>query len=479
MIVRQPVHAPLLPLCACLMAGIAAGYYFPLCMRLLFVLLIIIVPLTALLYRFRRLQSGGIALCTILIGMLLTVIQVDRLHTPPLSHDLIIISPPIDKGKTIVMDALTADGKKVRLRMMKDAPVTLGGGLTVDNDSRPITYYPLYFDSHGYSGEVFAGYGQWRGKEVSTSGLSLLQRVRLRMLLFRERLLENYRQQGLDQDAYAIAAAMTLGDKTSLTQELRETYSITGASHVLALSGLHLGIIYWFVTLLTVGRRWRILSQTATILLLWTFAFLTGLAPSIIRAALMLTVYALLSIGYRNKTSINVLAFTAICMLAAQPLMLFDISFQLSFMAVFSILLFFPLLNSVFSAHYLQEHWLLRWIWGLTVLSVAAQIGTAPLVAYHFGRFSCYFLLTNFIVVPGAYLIIGTALLLLVMQHAVIASVLAGIITGTTAILSYIAVLPGASIDHLHPSLLQTMLLYVVIACLYVLWHILWKNKSI
>lgn len=304
-----------------------------------------------------------------------------------------------------------------------------------------------------------------------------LQQTREYMLQVREGLTEQYLTAGLEGESYAIVSAMTLGDKTALTRDIRDTYSVTGASHVLALSGLHLGIIYWFITLLITGRRWRIVSQIVTILAIWAFTFLTGLAPSTMRAATMLTVYALLQIGHRERASINVLAFTAIVMLLIQPKAVFDIGFQLSYMAVASILLFYPLINGLIPKPFQQEHTIVRWLWGMVGVSLAAQLGVAPLIAFYFHRFSTWFLLTNNIVIPGAYLILIGALVLLVTGSPWVAGLLAAGVTLMNQWLGTIASWPLASIEGLYPSVLQVVLVYVVIACLYVMAKVMIKEE--
>ena len=131
---------------------------------------------------------------------------------------------------------------------------------------------------------------------------------------------------------------MVLGDKSALTQELRDVYAVTGASHVLALSGLHLSIIFMLLTLLLGGSRsFTLHSSLFTILSVWAFVFLVGMSTSVVRSATMLTVYALLSLGHRDKMSVNTLAFTAIVMLAVSPLSLYDVGFQIR-----ALLLLFP-----------------------------------------------------------------------------------------------------------------------------------------
>ena len=244
---------------------------------------------------------------------------------------------------------------------------------------------------------------------------------------------------------------------------------MTGASHILALSGLHLGIIYALLSLLVVGRRWQMVSQVAIILSIWAFVFLVGMSTSVVRSAIMLTVYALLAIGHRQKMSVNTLAFTAIAMLLISPQALFDVGFQMSFMAVFSILLFTPLFYRPFSSEYLMTHRLVKWLWGMVAVSIAAQIGVAPLIAYYFGRFSCLFLLTNFIVIPAATLILYLSLTTLLIPS--IGIVLASIVGLLNTTLLYISTIPGATIDGLHPSVMLTASIYAIIfATYYLLW---------
>ena len=298
---------------------------------------------------------------------------------------------------------------------------------------------------------------------------SRIERTKQYFLHQRSLLLERLETAGLSDDRYAVVAAMALGDRSALTKELKETYSKTGASHVLALSGLHLGIIYALLSMLVVGRRWQMITQVATVLSIWAFVFLTGMSASVVRSAVMLTVYALLALGHRQKMSVNTLAFTAIVMLLVTPKALFDVGFQMSFMAVFSILLFVPLFYRPFSAEYLMTHRAVSWLWGMVAVSVAAQIGVAPLIAYYFGRFSCYFLLTNFIVIPAATLILYLALgTLLIPSLGVVLASMVGLLNTT---LLYIATIPGATIEGLHPSVGLTVAIYgVLLAAYYLLW---------
>lgn len=306
---------------------------------------------------------------------------------------------------------------------------------------------------------------QWVQKQKEPDANTMVGRSRLFFLKQREKLLERYRQQGLEDDAYALVAAMTLGDKTAIDKDLRQTYNISGAAHVLALSGLHMGIIYAALTLLTFGRRRRIVTQALIVIALWAFVFLVGMPASAVRAAAMLSLYALLTLGYREKASINALAFTALVMLSISPYTLFDVGFQMSFLAVLSILVWTPVLNDWVSPA-LQRRWPpLRWAWGLTAVTLAAQLGVAPLIAYYFGRISTYFLLSSFVAIPAVTVIVWLALATLLVPG--LTPVLTAVTNGLNACLDAISRLPGANIEGLRPTLLQVCLTYVLILCVY------------
>lgn len=296
---------------------------------------------------------------------------------------------------------------------------------------------------------------------------SRLDRSKTYFLEQRAKLLDRLFESGVDGSVYAVVAAMALGDKSQLTRELKDTYAVSGASHILALSGLHLGILYTLLSLLFSRRRWQVLSQVVIIVCIWLFVFLVGMSASVVRSAVMFTVYALLSLGHRDKMSVNTLAFAAIVMLLLNPKSLFDAGFQMSFMAVLAILLFYPLFESVWSQPFLFDHRIFKWLWTMLAVSCAAQIGVAPLIAYYFGRFSNYFLLTNLVVVPAATLILYLSLLVLLIPS--LAYLLIYIVEALNHLLSWIATLPGASIEGLHPTLLQVWMTYVIIGAVYLL----------
>ena len=466
--------APLVKIAVCLMAGIVAGDYWELPVPMLFVLAGIVV-VTMLLWKYENLQSLAIAGCFVVLGVLLIQRQkASQAEWPEgeVCYEAVVLSDPIEKPKTMAVDImLTCNQQKLKCYLYKDdrsRALCIGDGLCIQSRIRPNNdwqrgsfNYRRYLEIHGFSGSTFVSSWKWHKAEISLKNLSRLERARLFFLKQRSLLLQRFVHQGIDGEQYAVVAAMVLGDKSALTQELKDVYSITGASHVLALSGLHLGIIYTMLSLLIMGRRWRMVSQILMILAIWAFVFLVGMSTSVVRSAVMLTTYALLSLGHRDKMSLNTLAFTAIILLMLNPISLFDVGFQLSFMAVASILILMPQFEKLFPQGYLLDHPLQKWIWSLVAVSFAAQIGVAPLIAYYFERFSTYFLLTNLIVVPAATLILWLSMVVLVFPS--LAYLLLYIVGLLNTILAKISTLPGASIS-LHPTALQVAMVYVVIA---------------
>ncbi|MBO4719264.1 MAG: ComEC/Rec2 family competence protein [Prevotella sp.] len=484
-------EVPLLKVAVSLMAGIVVGQFVAVVALWLLAILIGLLVLTLLLWRHPHWQSVAISLCFLALGWLLMQRQKESLHmTWPegeVCYEAVVISEPVEKPKTMAVDILlTQSGRRLKAYIYKDdrsRSLTIGDGLRIqshiqsNSDWHRGTFdYRRYLEIHGFTGRTYVAGWKWRKAQILLSNLSNAERTKLFFLKQRSQLLKRFSSQGMADESYAVVAAMALGDKSALTKELKDTYSITGASHVLALSGLHLGIIYTLLSLLIAGRRWQMLSQLLIVLSIWAFVFLVGLSTSVVRAAVMLSLYALLSLGHRDKMSVNTLAFTAIVLLVFNPLTLFDVGFQMSFMAVLAILVWVPLLMNVFPPDNLQSHRVVRWLWAMVAVSVSAQIGVAPLIAYYFGRFSTYFLLTNFIVVPAAMLILWLSLVVLIVPS--LAYLLLYVVGLLNTILSKIALLPGASIDGLHPSLLQVAMIYVIIAAVYLLALCLRKVAS-
>ena len=204
-----------------------------------------------------------------------------------------------------------------------------------------------------------------------------------------------------------IANALLLGQKESLDKEIKKAYSETGTTHILAVSGLHVGIIY-AILLLPTRRfkgdfKFRKGYLLAVVVLIWLYALMTGFSPSVVRAS---TMFSLATAGQmrKKKPSIwNILAFSAMLMMVVEPEVIFDIGFQLSYLAVAGIVGLQP----VIVRWWIPGNVVLEYFWQLAAVSIAAQLVTFPLSVFYFHQFPTYFLLANLVVVPLAFLIMA------------------------------------------------------------------------
>lgn len=322
--------------------------------------------------------------------------------------------------------------------------------------------------------------------------LSSFERTILKAQDFRQQAEQQLHTLHIGEQDFAVIAAMAMGDKSALNQETKEAYSISGTSHILAVSGLHIGIIFQLIILLLGGKHRSKLAIILSTTIVWAYVIFIGFPASAVRAATMLSIYSMVLLSLRPDPTLNTLALAYIIMVLVNPFNIFDIGFQMSFLAVGSILLFYPLFFCLLSSH----SNIIRAIWGLFCVSLAAQIGTLPLIVFYFGRISCYSLITSFIAIPAATLILYLCVLLFILSPLTYISFLASPTEGLmqlvmnvlTSITQFIntafhltSMLPGASIEHVHLSLLQLAILYIAILAGYfafVKWYRL-KEKMV
>ena len=204
-----------------------------------------------------------------------------------------------------------------------------------------------------------------------------------------------------------------MGDQSDITPELRDSYSRTGVAHLLSVSGLHVGIVFLILNLMfgwiRLFRHGTVALGIVVILCLVCYAALTGLSPSVIRAV---TMFSLLQIGLmlsRYTNSLNTLCAAALLLLIWNPYNLYHIGFQLSFAAMVGIITLYQPIARL----WMPRHVLLRWLWSLSLVGITAQIGTFPLVMYHFGQLQLAGLLLNPLIWFTVPVIIGGSLLYL------------------------------------------------------------------
>lgn len=275
-----------------------------------------------------------------------------------------------------------------------------------------------------------------------------------------------------EQRERGIAEALLLGYRDELDRELVQTYSNTGVVHIIAISGMHLGLIYGILLLLfRPFKRWRYARYAypcIIILLLWAFTFMVGATQSVVRAAWMFSFLAAAQTFRRNTNIYNTLAASAFLMLCYNPFVLWDIGFQLSYAAVLGIALVMkPLSNA-----WIFENKLLQHLWNMTSVTIAAQLLTLPISIYHFHQFPNLFFITNIIAVPmGTIVLIGEIILVVLATFPAIAFWIGKAVSACIFMLNefvlWVDAFRFAVTEGIYITSIQTALLYVLIGIAY------------
>lgn len=281
-----------------------------------------------------------------------------------------------------------------------------------------------------------------------------------------------------DPQARGIALALVLGIKNELDDDIRAAYAAAGAMHVLAVSGLHVGIIYLVIAFLLqpLERRgvWgKVIKALLCLLALWSYALLTGMSASVMRAATMFS-FIIVANAIRRQTNIyNTIAASAFFLLMYDPMLLLSVGFQLSYLAVLGIVYLQPKIYRWITPN---SKWL-DWLWGLTAVSIAAQLATFPLGLYYFQQFPVYFWLSNILVIPAAYTILTLGLLSFVVGFTYPAFVshpswlLEKLIQGVNRGVMGIEQLPVSVLKNIYFSPSETVVLYGAIIFLLLLLY--------
>lgn len=271
-----------------------------------------------------------------------------------------------------------------------------------------------------------------------------------------------------ENDNQAIALALLIGDKTEIDPQLRLDYARNGITHILAVSGLHVGILFLVTSSLL--RFLKISKSLPAVFIqlcaLMFYVLITGWSPSVLRSASMFSAVIIGQSLNRSNSIYNNLSLSAFCLLMANPFYLTELGFQLSYLAVLGIVYYQPKIQSLL----IFRPWPLSKIWSLTSLTLSAQILTFPLVIYHFHQFSSFFLITNLIVIPLVTVILCTGFLLLSLgcwplPAMVIGSLLSKALDFVNLMTREISSLSFSTIENIHISLPQTLVSFLIIAC--------------
>ena len=294
----------------------------------------------------------------------------------------------------------------------------------------------------------------------------------------RDFLLETMQKLGVQGEEYSVAAAILLGYDDSLPQELRQKYVAAGAMHILCVSGLHVGVIFmvfsYMLAFLDDRKKWQyVMKNCVLFVLIWFYALIAGLAPSILRATIMLSFVIVGNMINRKGVLLNSLAASAFILLCVNPANLFDVGFQLSYVAVIGIVVLqVPISKVIYSKYKIVNK-----IWEITSVTIAAQIATAPFTIYYFHQFPIYFWLSNLFMTPiSSVVIMGGMIMLLIFFIPYVNIAVAWIVSKMIYVmnfgLSWIESLPYSIVKGLYVndiqfvvSLITLLLLLLLIEC--------------
>ena len=451
-------------------------------------------------YKLRNLYGVFMFLLFVMLGI---TISWTKLQKPkiPLKQNIqaviaSIIEPPDETEKTIKLavkteifvafDTCTKQLVKALLYLQKDSlskkllygdKIIITSGL--DTIQAPVNPYAFNFKRYlKYKQIYFQTYirsDQWQliSTENSKGVKFLANKIRVYLI-------ELLKENKFESEYLGVASAILLGYDQILDPETRDEFANAGAMHVLCVSGLHVGIIYLiFASLFSFLKRYKkgdLLKGILLLLVIWLYAFITGLSPSVLRASCMLS-FIIIGESMNRKASVyNSLAASAFLLLLINPLMLMEVGFQLSYTAVLGIVSIYPILRKRF---YVRNK-ILQKIRDILIVSLAAQLGTFPLAIYYFHQFPLYFLLTNLLVVSFAGIIIYVGFIFFALSavpylNLVLAFVLKQCIRFMNLYVEFIESLPYSSIEGLVFSIPAILLLFLLMVAVF--RSILFRNK--
>ena len=390
---------------------------------------------------------------------------------------------PTAKGYQVVAEVDSVNGAPTRGRLMLFmAQDTLVAGLKAGDCLRltasprqpsgaenPAQFdYRRYLRHQGILWQCYVPQGSCQ--LASHPGASI--GLRYRMLWLQQRWAQQLVAFPLTPRQRGIAQALLLGWRADVDEDTQQRFRQAGITHLLCVSGLHVGVLALLVggLLFFLGRRrWqRIVKGAVQLVAVWFFVLLTGMAPATLRAGVMFSLMILGSMAGRRTSTLNNLATSALLILSFAPMQLFDVGFQLSYAALLGILAWQrPLQNLIpgLSERNSKPHrWLLSKVWGWTCLSTAAQVGTLPLVLYYFHQFPLYFLIANLSVVPFAGVLLATTLLTVLSGGgASITALLRWELDLVDGLTRWVSSLPSALLEDLYCDLPLALLLVLAL----------------
>ena len=314
----------------------------------------------------------------------------------PKSYQIEVYVPDFDENSVLYVD------KKIKRNDIQtgDTLHCLLKPRKIENYTNSGFNYALYMEKRGYYSSSYVKSNDIQIKKLRKPS------IRDKINLLRERYVHKIISSGGSSDESATLIALTIGEKSLLSRDTKNAYSNSGTMHLLAVSGLHVGFIYTFLSIILsfLGntRFSMVLRMVVISATLWIYTAIVGFSPSITRAAIMATIYEMCKILERNGSGLNALSISALLITLFRPQSLFELGFQLSFISILSIILIYPRINAAL----VTKSKVIGYIWTTLSMSVACQIGTSMITICTFNYFPTYFLITNLIAVPLSALIL-------------------------------------------------------------------------
>lgn len=496
---------PLVKLTLCFIAGVISGIYLPfkisivgssLLFGLFFVFVLILRSRfsTKNLLKKSRLASISLIFLILILGNLLANShkQIEnQQHFSNYLDNLSFLKVKISKPIISKEKSIQINGKVLQV-IEKNKEINTKGKLMLyianDSLSRNLKYgdvliiqtkvneiappmnphefdYKQYMSFQNIYHQAYASSKKWYLLENQKGNILLTKIFQLRSHL--KNVIDKYL---VGEKEKAVANAILIGNKEMLDDKLTQSYATSGATHVLAVSGLHVGIIYLvfsFSLSFLKKTRFKSLLPFLLILSIWFYALITGASPSVLRAATMFSFITLGSVFKRHLNIYNTIAASAVVLILINPFIVTEVGFQLSYLAVIGIIFLQPKIYKLF----IVSNWLLDKIWAITAVSIAAQIATFPLGVLYFHQFPNLFWVSNLIVIPAATIIVYLGVAMFVLSpFEILASAIGKILNLVIYTLNFfvgkIDKVPYSLSSGLDITTLETWLIYLIIICL-------------
>lgn len=412
---------PFLRICVPLCAGIASGLYYEPGIIFFGLSAIPVIILFFTSSRFNKYSENNLfwlpfSLSLYLLGLALYNNEknsLSTLQTKPSTFLCTLTDYPEEKPKTLLLNVRlhkVIDDKgshRVKGSMLlyhhKDSIISFTPGdkllirctpIPITNRGNPYEFdYSFFMENLGIKYYAFSQSGS-----ILSVSMEPQRNLRHKALIVREKLIRMYEARGISEENLPLVAALILGEKSRLGQDQKENFIKAGVMHIMAVSGLHAMILSIFIMnlLFFLKKRFNLLRIILTLLFLWSFAFVTGLTPSVLRATIMFSFIQAGGLMHRKVNGINSVLASAFVLILFRPSVIFDAGFLLSYSAVIFIIAFY---RDV----YLMIHppnKVLDWVWQSVAITIIAQLGTLPLTILLFNRFPVWFILTNTVIVP-------------------------------------------------------------------------------